>query len=345
MDHAYKIAEKLGAEEAICRANKKDMEHAGLQIRTISKITRTLQEHSHLKELEETTRFGAKMLTFGFPGYPEQLNEIPGAPPVLFCLGKLPADNIPMLAIIGSRRCTPESERIARIFGNEMGSLNISVASGMARGIDSAAIRGCLSGGGRPVGVLGCGINMVYPSENVRLYSDTRREGALLSEFPLNTPPQKKNFPRRNRIISGLSLGVLVIAASKKSGSLITVDHALAQNKTVMAVPGPVGPDSYFGSNCLIRDGASVILEADDILAALYLSRPRKAKSAEKDTSSIDCVSDHILKICRHEALTVEAIAGRTTLDWEHVMTIVSRLETEGKVKRIPGARFICKSL
>jgi DNA processing protein len=186
--------------------------------------------------------------------------------------------------------------------------------------------------------VLGCGLDRVYPPENTRLFLDTVNAGALVTEFPLYTAPNKPNFPRRNRIISGLSLGVLVVEASRKSGSLITASHALDQGRLVLAVPGPVGPHFHVGTNQLIQEGASIVLDAEDILIALNLYIRQKPRG---EIASLGPEADAVLEACRFEALTLDAVASRCKLPVNKVMRIVSRLEVQGRLDRVPGARFL----
>jgi DNA processing protein len=343
MDHAALLAEELGSEEAVLDAKARDLIRTGLGKRRAEALSTARKEKSHLAELERTEALGARICVYGFPGYPSRLDSLPAAPPALSLLGHMPEEHLPVLAMIGSRRCTVESLRLATRWARELAGFGFCVVSGMARGIDSAAIRGCLAGSGPAVGVLGSGLDVVYPPENRRLFKETSRSGALLSEFPLGTPPIKPNFPRRNRIISGLSDGLLVVEASQKSGTLITVNHALSQNRTVMAVPGPVGPSHFRGSNTLLRDGACVVLETADILAAMYLSRPDPPAVGLAQTPSRDPADRDILKACRYAALTLEALAHETRLGIEEVVRKVSRLELEGLLERWPGGRFMTR--
>lgn len=347
MKHALLAKETLGSEEALLNSTVSDLLCARFSKAAAHRLIQCLETGEHQKEMEKAESFGARILFYGSPEYPEALEEIPDAPPVLFCLGETPKPKTPCVAMVGSRKCAPESERIAQKIGRDLGSLGICVVSGMARGIDSASIHGCLQGRGSPVGVLGCGINRVYPPENKDLFSRTRSKGALITEFPFDTPPQKKNFPRRNRIISGLSMGVLVVAASKRSGSLITVDHAIEQNRTVLAAPGPVGQASFEGSNGLIRDGASVVLESRDVLFALYLKEEKlKPMVFGEDPPPIGSPRlQQIVDACQFEALTVEGVAQKANMTVKEAMVFLSRLETEGWIKRVPGARFIGKDL
>ncbi len=345
MQHAAMIKGLLGSEEALLRAKYRDLRAAGLKPGTADMLIRTLKNKVHYREEDNLEKLRGKALVWGFNGYPTRLTEIPAAPPVIFVTGQLPDDDDPVLAMIGSRRCTPQGQRTALLFGAEMADQGIHVVSGMARGIDSASIRGCLKRGGHAFGVLGCGLDQVYPPENTDLFIEILGSGALVSEFPLGTPPRKTNFPRRNRIISALSQGVLVVEASKKSGSLITVDHALSQNRPVMAIPGPVGPCFFQGTNRLIRDGACVVLEPEDVLAVLNLPFCTHSLALWGEESSggksLGSIEKKIVALLAHEALTVEEVADRTGTEAGETLAVVSRLELEGTLDRTSGARFI----
>lgn len=333
MKTADKIRAHFGSEQVLLDARVQDLRAAGLGPRTAERLVELRERNAHI---DEAKRCEADVLVNGFSGFPAALAEIPDAPAVLFCRGCLP--ETPRLAVVGARRCTPEGLKLARSFGRAMAEQGVVVVSGLARGIDAAAMGACLQAGGKAIGVLGCGLDRVYPPENAGLFLDTVRSGALVTEFPLRTQPLKPHFPRRNRVISGLALGVLVVEASRKSGSLITVDHALDQGREVLAVPGPVGPTFHVGTNQLIRDGASIALCAEDVMATLNLSidwaPPAEAPAVEPDAAAV-------LEACRFQALTLDAMAARCALPVSRVMRIVSRLEVQGRLTRVPGARFL----
>lgn len=341
IETAMRIREMLGSESAVLEANRGDLQVSGLTPRAIKRLNRCLKEGCHLRERDEAEKRGIKTCFYGMPGFPDRLIDIPDAPLLLFIRGAIPMDPSVALAVVGSRRCTPEGRRTAWKLASEMAEKGIPIVSGMARGIDEAAIRGCVSSKGSPVGVLGCGLDVIYPSESAGLFQETGELGALVSEFPLGTPPLKQNFPRRNRIISGLADGLLVVEASKKSGSLITVDHALSQDRTVMAVPGPVGPASFRGTNTLIRDGASVVLEAEDIDAVLSLPPGQRIKGDETSKLKLEPLKESIYRHCRHEALTVDVLVSRTKTPYSELISHISGMETDGLLERVSGGRFM----
>jgi len=225
---------------------------------------------------------GVQIVTFGDAAYPERLKNIYDPPLLLYVLGRLPdMDAEAAIAIVGTRKCTPYGIKTAERFGYELARAGGLVISGLARGIDSAAARGALRGGGSVVGVLGTAIDVVYPSENADLFRDVAATGAIVSEYPPGAPTKRGNFPARNRIMSGLAVGVTVIEAPLKSGALITAAHALEQGRDVFAVPGNVDAPSCAGSNGLLREGAQVAVSGAGI-AAEYMARfPEKLSGKE----------------------------------------------------------------
>ena len=207
-------------------------------------------------------------MTFLAEDYPKVLLEIPDPPPYLYVKGELRGSET-AVAVVGSRRASTYGMLTTTRLATELAAHGVTVVSGMARGVDTAAHRGALSGGGRTIGVLGCGIDVVYPPENRKLFEEMAEKGALVSEFPLGTLPLAENFPRRNRIISGMSRGVLVVEAMENSGSLITAQFALDQGREVFAIPGNINTSSSRGANRLIKQGAKLVESVDDILEEL----------------------------------------------------------------------------
>lgn len=224
---------------------------------------------AEIRRLEQ--HIDVQLLTFLDADYPRQLFEIGAPPPLLYLRGSVPVWD-PALAIVGSRRATRNGLKAAEELSADAAGAGLLVVSGLARGIDTAAHRGALAGGGPTVAVLGCGVDCSYPPENRELAERIVTNGCLLSEFPLGTQPLADHFPRRNRIISGLSRGVLVVEAAHQSGSLITARYALDQGREVLAVPGPISVASCRGSNGLIKEGAALVDSLDDILSALGIS-------------------------------------------------------------------------
>lgn len=284
-----------------------------------------------------------RLLTFLDADYPRRLFEIGAPPPLLYLRGQLPAWD-PAVAVVGSRRATRNGLKAAEELSAAAASVGLLVVSGLARGIDTAAHQGALMGGGPTVAVLGCGVDCPYPPENRALAERIAGNGCLLSEFPLDTPPLADHFPRRNRIISGLSRGVLVVEAADKSGSLITARYALDQGREVMAVPGPINVSSCRGSNGLIKQGAALVDCLDDMLGALG-----------QETNQVSARSDHVSKAPRYpltprEAQVYELLAqGPRQLDEiitaleltaAEVSVMVLGLELKGLLTQLPGSYY-----
>lgn len=251
----------------VYKAEEKIFNELGLLTeKDISNIIESKRDEQIYKEFVNVRKLG---IHFTYPGkedYPERLLHIYDYPMCLYYYGKLPDDDKPTVAIVGSRQNTVYGYNIASVFAKSFARLGIQVISGLAKGIDGAAHIGALKVGGYTCGVLGCGVDICYPRENIELFTKMKQEGCILSEYPVNTPPRPAQFPVRNRIISGLSDVVIVVEARKKSGSLITVDAALEQNKEVMVVPGRIGDSLSEGCNELIKLGAAIITRPEDIL-------------------------------------------------------------------------------
>lgn len=211
---------------------------------------------------------GIRVLTYGDSRYPERLRQLEDPPTVLYVRGDLgDPDDEPVIALVGTRKCTPFGVRMAEKLGRDIARYGGVLATGLAAGIDSAAARGALSGGGLVIGVLGCGADVVYPRSNGPLFEDVLRHGALISEYPPGTPPLGRNFPERNRIMSGISLGVAVVEAPERSGALITAGAALEQGRDVFVVPANPDAESCKGSNLLLQEGAYPVLNGWDIMS------------------------------------------------------------------------------
>jgi DNA processing protein len=268
---ATKLLEAFGSPENVFHARRAQLESLRIKPETIeSIISRELFERAAI-ELERVKKLGGDILLLDDGSYPAMLREIADPPITLYVLGDWEASlTLPCVAVIGSRLCSTYGVNAAEMLSRDLASRGICVISGLARGIDTAAHRGAMSGGGKTVAVLGTGIDSAYPKENTRLIKSILDSGgAVVSQFPLGTPPLKDNFPYRNRIISGLSLGVLIVEASERSGSLITARLAMEQNREVMAVPGNITSANSFGTNYLIKSGAKLVQQWQDVVAEL----------------------------------------------------------------------------
>ena len=268
---ATKLLEAFGSPENVFHARRTQLESLRIKPETIeSLISRELEQRAAV-ELERVKKLGGDILILDDGSYPEMLREIADPPITLYVRGEWEAClTLPCVAVIGSRMCSTYGTNVTEMLARDLASRGICVISGLARGIDTAAHRGALGCHGRTVAVLGTGIDGAYPKENTPLIKEILDSGgAVVSQFPLGTPPLKDNFPYRNRIISGLSLGVLIVEASERSGSLITARLAMEQNREVMAVPGNITSANSYGTNYLIKSGAKLVQQWQDVVAEL----------------------------------------------------------------------------
>jgi DNA processing protein len=278
--------------------------------------------------------------------YPEALGRTADPPPVLYCRGELrPADAL-AVAIVGSRRCTPYGLKIAEQLATGLVQAGLTVVSGLARGIDAAAHRGALQAGGRTLAVFATGLATVYPPEHGELAIDITKQGALLTESPLHQAPVPGLFPQRNRIVSGLSLGVIVVEASRSSGALHTARHAMEQNREVFAVPGRIDSDASLGCLDLIRDGVMLIRDVDDVLAALGpLTKPVARTVTETVLNPAELLlSEFERGILNHvglDATAVDEIVRAAELETSRVLTTLTVLEMRRLIRRLPGGYVV----
>lgn len=268
---ATKLLERFGSAENVFHARRTELEPLRLRPETIESIIRQEFHEKAVEELQHVRDLGGDVLILDDGSYPYLLREISDPPITLYVKGDWQAClEAPCVAVVGSRKCSTYGENASGMISRDLAERGLCIVSGLARGIDSAAHRGAIQSGGKTVAVLGTGIDAIYPKENTRLVDEILASGgAVVSQFPLGTPPLKDNFPYRNRIISGLSLGVLIVEASERSGSLITARLAMEQNREVMAVPGNITSRNSFGTNYLIKSGAKLVQQWQDVVAEL----------------------------------------------------------------------------
>jgi DNA processing protein len=291
------------------------------------------------KELRKAERLGAVILTLRDQSYPRNLLQIYDHPPLLYVRGTLHEKDSLSVAIVGSRKGSPYGRVVTKRIGKELSSAGVTVVSGMARGIDTIAHLGALEAGGRTIAVLGCGIDIIYPPENRRLFFNIINHGAVISEFPLSTPPEGKNFPKRNRVISGLSLGVVIVEATADSGSLITAFHALEQGRDVFAVPGNVGVATSQGTNRLIKQGAKLVECVHDILTEIFPQYQGNVSDEEPQVLSDEEKS--ILQLLSHTPMHIDEISRMSHKEIHRVSIILLDLELKGLVSQLGGKMFV----
>lgn len=292
------------------------------------------------EELKRAEKSGFRILFIKDPEFPDELKTIPYPPLFLYLAGVLkPAIKI---AIVGTRRPTPYGKEVTQYFSGELAGLGISIVSGFARGVDTIAHRSCLERGGHTVAVLGSGLDYIYPPENRPLFDAIiSSEGAIVSEFPLGTRPRRENFPRRNRLISGLSHGVLVIEAGEKSGTLHTVRWAQEQGKEIFAVPGNIFSESSKGTHFLIREGAIPVTNPAEILEYLNIEKSEFPSNKQKDYSEpLSALEERILGYLSAYPVHFDELVELTDLPTSELLTVLSELEIKGLVKTLPGKFF-----
>ena len=285
-----------------------------------------------------------KTLSIHSKAYPSNLKNIHRPPEELFIDGDILPSDKSAIAIVGTRRATYYGLSQCEKLAYELGLKGITVISGMARGIDSAAHRGALKAGARTIAVLGSGLNHIYPPENKKLYKEIVKNGAVVSEFPPDTPPARANFPQRNRIISGMSKGVVVIEAPAKSGALITADYALEQGREVFAMPGNVNSVKSRGTNALIREGAKLVENADDIIEELRSvmdNSPRSTAYSPQPVPSVSPDEKLIFDILNDEPKSIDEILQDSELPSGKAAEILLKLELKKLIKMLPGKNFV----
>ena len=319
----------------------------GVGPRLAEKIARARRDVDPQAELDRCRKLGVRIVARGEEGYPPLLGDIPDPPTLLYVQGTIePADQL-AIALVGSRKCTPYGMRIAEKLGSSLARVGLTVVSGLARGIDAAAHRGALSSGGRTIAVLANGLGEIYPPEHGELARDVAASGALISESPMGQSPLAGLFPQRNRVISGLSLGVVVVEATPRSGSLSTARHATDQNREVFAVPGPVDSLPSRGCHYLIRDGAKLVETVDDILEELGpLVREVRASPEEPTIRhpaelSLTDQERNLLGRLDNDGVAIDALIVATGLTASQVMATLSVLELRRLVRRLPGPRYV----
>ncbi len=343
-----KLIVNFGSAPKILEASEKEISKVeGINSKLAKAIAEAKSSQAD-EEIKEAGKIGARILTYNAEEYPEPLRNIFDFPPVLYFLGNIKKENLLGIALIGTRRPTPYGVSVARVFAKTLAKNRITCVSGLARGIDSEVHKTCLEEGGRTLAVLGNGLNKHYPPENRKLEQEIIKNGCLISEFPLSAIPDKANFPRRNRIISALSLATVVLEADEKSGSLITARYAMEQGKEVFAVPGPIFSKYSKGTNSLIKNGALVAESSDDVIESLspfqkLLSRKEKPIIKTEDNPCFGNVESRILSILedKTEGTSIDLITQKLGIPISETAASLLGLELKGIIRSLPGKNYI----
>jgi len=293
------------------------------------------------KEIDLALARGVRFVTFDSPLYPECLRHIYDPPLALYVLGKEELLSSPSVAVVGTRNASSYGRQMAERFGAGLSEAGITVVSGMARGCDTWAHRGALSKGGNTIAVLGTGIDVVYPKENRRLYEEIKEQGLIVTEFPLSTPPLAKNFPVRNRIISGLTGGVVVVEAPVRSGAMMTARLSLEAGREVFALPGRADSQKSGGTNRLIKEGAILVENVEDVLSVLFPEHCHTSTEEAESTVEINREEELIFKVLDDEPLHIDSIVERSGLPVDRLASLLLTMELKGFIEQRPGKFFV----
>jgi DNA processing protein len=312
-------------------------------------IASNLRNHVSWKKAEEQLELikknQVKMVTFKDQDYPQNLLSIYDPPPFLFVKGRIEKEDENAVAIVGCRSASVYGRRITERIGRELVKRGITVVSGLARGIDSIGHQSALKEKGRTLAVLGSGLDILYPPENRGLAERISNSGAVISEFPFGTKPEPPNFPKRNRLISGLSLGVVIVEAGPKSGALLTAHCALEQNREVFAIPGNLGAKNSEGTNRLIKEGAKLVTSVEDILEELRFDTGKeKTTTREEEEKALLDLSEmekSIIQLISDEPHHIDKIAAGASLDVPQALSTLLSLELKGLVRQLSGKMFV----
>ena len=353
---ATKLLERFGSPEGVFAARRAELEQMRVRPETIESIMKREFESAATVELERVKELGGDILILDDGSYPPMLREIADPPITLYVRGDWQACfEQPCVAVIGSRMCSTYGQNASEMLARDLASRGICVVSGLARGIDSAAHRGAIEAGGRTVAVIGTGLDSIYPKENAKLVEEiVASGGAVVSQFPLGTPPIKENFPYRNRIISGLSMGVLVVEASERSGSLITARLATEQGREVMAVPGNITSRNSFGTNYLIKVGAKLVQQWQDVVAELpsdiaaSILPPKIDKKGEGNGAQPELVPADMTAgerkvwetLLPDEPLHIDVLLDSTGMSFGDLNTALVGLDLKDLIRVLPGKHY-----
>lgn len=307
----------------------------------ISRLVKERESIDPEKEWQRLQNLGLDVWRLRSPDYPPLLKTISRPPPVLYTCGRWQEDDQLAIAIVGSRRCTFYGREVAARLARELAGLGFTIVSGLALGIDTQAHRGALEANGRTIAVLGCGLNISYPPGNRDLRDRIASSGVVISEFPLDAAPLPQNFPQRNRIISGLSLGTVVVEAPEKSGALITANYALEQNREVFAVPGNIGSPYSRGCHLLIKDGAKLVESVADILDELAVRPVSRETAGEETEPDLSPQERRLLDLVPYQPQHIDEIIRLSGLPAEDIWTCLLNLELKGCLRQLPGKYFI----
>jgi DNA processing protein len=334
------LLDYFGDLETAWRAPTHDLQQAGLDKRSLANLLRLRAEIDLDAELERVHRLGVTVLTWDDDAYPRNLRQVFNAPPVLYVRGRLDRRDDWAVAVVGTRQVSAYGKEVAHLLAGGLARAGVTVVSGLARGVDAEAHRACLEAGGRTLAVLGSGIDVLYPPQNARLAAEIVEHGAILSEYALGTQPDAVNFPPRNRIVSGLSLGTLIVEADLGSGALITAGFATEQGRSLLAVPGNILARGSRGPHQLIQRGARLVTGVDDVLEELNLTMVSQHAEAqavlpENETEAV------LLRYITSNPLHVDELGRATGLPIAQVTSTLALMELKGAVRQVGSMQYV----
>lgn len=339
----HRLVNGLGSAEAVLMASMETLERVPGVSREAARAVAEFSWREALdRELRVVKTRGLGLIRLGDDGYPDALAAIHSPPPILYLRGTLRPQDRVAVAVVGSRKGTSYGVAMAERISGELAQRGVTIVSGMARGIDAAAHRGALDAGGRTIAVLGCGLGVTYPPEHGELSDRIAANGALLSEFPFFAPPKPDHFPRRNRVISGLTLGVVVVEAGTESGALITANYALEQGREVFAVPGQVTARSSRGCHQLIKAGAKLTEGWEDIWEEIepQVGPPAHVETAVAVGPPLDHEEFLVVDVLEAGPLQIDELIGRTGLPAGQMASLLLSLMLKGVIEELPGKSF-----
>lgn len=333
------LLDVFGDVKTAWNASAVQLEEGGLSPKLTKRLIQVREDVSLEQVLEEIHRQEIKILTWDDEDYPNRLREIPQSPPVLYVRGDYTMEDEWAVAIVGTRRFTSYGRQVAERVASTLARSGVTIISGLARGVDGIAHRAALEAGGRTIAILGNGVDHIYPPEHRSLAKDIIKQGAIMSTYPLGTPPDGSNFPPRNRIISGLSKAIIVVEAGKRSGALITANYAVEQGREVFSVPGNIYAPKSIGTNQLIKKGAHPLLDPQDVLELLDMTQIVEQKTARVVLPS-NPTEATLFQVLEVEPMHVDEISAEANLPVEEVTSTLALMELKGMVRKLRGMKY-----
>lgn len=334
------LLDACGSASAAWRASIQQLQAARLDRRSIESLLQARREIDPLAAWEQAQAAGIEVLTWEDPAYPAGLREIDGSPPVLYVRGQITSQDEWAVAIVGTRRASSYGREVAQVLATELARNGVTIVSGLALGIDTIAHRAAVDAAGRTLAVLGSGVDQIYPPQNRGLAAAIAAQGALISDYPLGTRPEASNFPPRNRIISGLSRGVIIVEAGERSGALLTAQFAADQGRELFAVPGSILHPGSLGCNQLIQQGATPLLSVDDVLEQLNLTRISERMGARQAVAAAP-EEQQLLALLAGQPCHIDDLARQAAMSPAQVGSLLAIMELKGFVRQVGGMQYV----